>query len=36
MMREPFHRLDRLAGEKLFDQLEVVSWRNHHPRIRTR
>jgi len=25
MMREPFHRLDRLAGEKLFDQLEVVS-----------
>ncbi len=32
MAREPLHDLDRLAGEKLFDQLQVI-WRIHHPRI---
>jgi hypothetical protein len=31
MAGEPLHRLDRLAAEKLFEQLEVVSWRVHGP-----
>jgi hypothetical protein len=33
MAREPLHHLDRLAGEKLFEQFEVRSWRVHDPRI---
>jgi hypothetical protein len=32
MPREPLHRRDRLAGEKLFDDVDVV-WRIHGPRI---
>ncbi len=34
-MGEPPHRLDRLAGEHPFDfdQVEVVVWGIHHPRI---